>query len=83
MASPRAFTRSRAPERGSQASILRAGGHDVGSGSDTESLFAASEASGDEIPPSVKNRQLRCSLQEPQDVRSVQHWRHWMQLICL
>ena len=44
---------SRTPERGSQASIHRAGGHDVGSGSDTESLLAVSEASGDEIPPSV------------------------------
>ena len=32
VASFRAFMRSRAPECGSQASILRAGGHDVGSG---------------------------------------------------
>ena len=112
VASPRPFVRSRAPERGSQASTVRAsdtrsilqplpvledrppdfsaqgethlwGGRDVGSGSDTESLFAASEASGEEIPPVWQNRQLRYSHQEPQGVRSALHTRHWMQLICL
>ena len=35
-----------------QGETTLSGGHDVGSGSDTESLFAASEASGEVIPPS-------------------------------